>query len=76
MSPGNWITQVRVARAKDLLEHSSLAIEQVAFSIRPWHRNHDAISFSQANRLESDRVPEEIFTGDRSRILIARVDTR
>jgi AraC family transcriptional activator FtrA len=30
MTPGDWITQLRVARAKDLLERSSLAIEQVA----------------------------------------------
>lgn len=30
MSPGDWITQARVQRAKDLLERSSLAMEQVA----------------------------------------------
>jgi AraC family transcriptional activator FtrA len=30
MSPGDWMTQARVQRAKDLLERSSLAMEQVA----------------------------------------------
>lgn len=30
MTPGDWITQARVQRAKDLLERSSLAMEQVA----------------------------------------------
>jgi AraC family transcriptional activator FtrA len=30
MTPGDWITHVRVARAKDLLERTSLAIEKVA----------------------------------------------
>jgi AraC family transcriptional activator FtrA len=30
MTPGDWITHVRVDRAKDLLERSSLAIDQVA----------------------------------------------
>jgi AraC family transcriptional activator FtrA len=30
MTPGDWITQARVHRAKELLERSSLAIEQVA----------------------------------------------
>ncbi len=30
MTPGNWITHQRIARAKDLLERSSLAIDQVA----------------------------------------------
>jgi AraC family transcriptional regulator, transcriptional activator FtrA len=30
MTPGDWITQARVDRAKDLLERSSMAIDQVA----------------------------------------------
>ena len=30
MTPGNWITHTRVDRAKDLLERSSLTIDQVA----------------------------------------------
>jgi AraC family transcriptional regulator, transcriptional activator FtrA len=30
MTPGNWITHQRIRRAKDLLERSSLAIDQVA----------------------------------------------
>ena len=30
MTPGDWITQQRLAQAKDLLERSTLAIEQVA----------------------------------------------